>query len=144
MYDKENDRNAFSVHQTANMPGYYQPRQNIQSGAFNPLYVQRQETYANVYGPGFDSFKPSNSAFQSMNGIGYNGVHGGMNNSLNNGLSNSLNDDLHNAFNSDMAHSLNNSLSTNGLNNGLNDGTNSGPQFRSSNNGSHNNGFDIQ
>ncbi|KAJ4421385.1 hypothetical protein N0V82_003766 [Gnomoniopsis sp. IMI 355080] len=128
MYDKENDRAAFSMQQNTNMPGYHQPRQSMQPGAFNPLYVQHQDNFANVYGQGFDTFKPCNSAFQSLNGMGYNGMHGGMNN------------DLHNGFNNDMTNGLNISLSNNGLNNG----TNHGSHFRSGNNGGRDNGFEIQ
>lgn len=132
MYDKENEPNVLSMQQTSNVPGYYQPRQSMQAGAFNPLYVQRQDNFANVYGRGFDNFKPSNSVFQSLNGMGYNGMHGIMSNTMNN--------DLHAGFNNDMTNGLNIGLS----NSGLNIGPNNDSHFRSDNNGGQNNGFDIQ
>ncbi|KAJ4394554.1 hypothetical protein N0V93_003773 [Gnomoniopsis smithogilvyi] len=133
MYDKENGRGVLSMQQPPNSSGYYQPSQSVQAGAFNPLYVQRPDNFANIYGQGFDNFKPSNSAFQSFNGMDYNGMHGGMSNRLIN--------DLHNGFNSDMT----NNLSNIGLsNNDLNHGTNNGSQFRSGNNIGQDNAFNIQ
>lgn len=88
MYDKENDRNAFSLQQTSNMHGYFQPRQNMEPGAFNPLCVQRQDNFPNVYDQVFDSFKPSNVTFQPMSSMGYSGLHGGINTGLSNGSNN--------------------------------------------------------
>lgn len=132
MHDKENDRNVFSMQQPPNMHGYYQ---NMQSGVFNPLCVQRQDSFPNFYGQGFDTFKPDNSAFQFMDGMGFSGMHGGMNNELSSGLNNGLNNDLRNGLNSDMSHGL-----TNGFrNNGTNNGTGNGSQLQPGNNV-----FDIQ
>lgn len=136
-YDKENDRSAFPMQQIPNMSGYYPPRQTMQTGAFNPLYVQRQDNFANVFNQGLDHFKPSNSAFQSLNGMGYNGMYGVMNNSLSN--------DLPVNFSNGMTRGVHNGLNNNTLsNNGLSSNANNGPRFRSGNNGSQDNGFDVQ
>lgn len=79
--DKENDRSAFSMQQANGMPAFYnQLRQNVQSGALNPLCVQRQNHFPYLYGEGFDSNKPAAATnFSAMNGMNYSGHNNSMN-----------------------------------------------------------------
>lgn len=154
LVDKENDRNAFPMQQNTNtnmQSGFYQPCQNMQSGGgYNPLCLQRPDSFNQVYSTGFDTSKPSNSPFQAMNGMGYNDMHAGLN-----GLSGSLG--LSNDLSNGMTNGMNNTVSmTNGIANGLHSGTNNilshglnsatnnGSQYQRGNNSGQNNGFDVQ
>ncbi|ROW10973.1 hypothetical protein VMCG_00879 [Cytospora schulzeri] len=73
---KENDNLSFSLQQPMSMPSYFAPpSHNMQQNGLNPLCVQRQDNFPFLYGTGsFDSSKPSNTAFQSMNGTDYSGM----------------------------------------------------------------------
>ncbi|KAF3762548.1 hypothetical protein M406DRAFT_332928 [Cryphonectria parasitica EP155] len=87
-FDKENDRSAFSMQQTSDLPTFLsQQRQNMQSGGLNPLCAQRQGNFPFLYS-GFDVSRPPSTSFQAINSLDYSGAHPGMNNDLINGLGN--------------------------------------------------------
>lgn len=147
--DKENDQNVFAMQQNANtnmQSGYFQPRQNMQpAGGFNPLCLQRPDAFNQVYGPGFDTSKPSNSPFQNMNGLGFDSIHtgmGGLGGGLHPGLSNDLNNGMTNSMVNTMANGLHGGV--NSLSHGLNGGPNNGAQYQPGNNQGQSNGFDVQ
>lgn len=72
---KENDNNAFPLHQPLVIPNYFAPLgHNMQPNGFNPLCVQRQDNFPFLYGaPSFDNSKSSTPALQPINGADYNG-----------------------------------------------------------------------
>lgn len=74
---KENDGMAFSMQQPGNLHGYFPPnRQTMQtsSGSFNPLYLQRQDTYPFYGGHSFEAPKPPTPVFHTMNGAEFGGM----------------------------------------------------------------------
>lgn len=75
---KENDSMAFPMHPPGAMHGYFpQNRHNMQASAsgFNPLYLQRQDTYPFLYGGhSFEASKPPTPAFQTLNGTDFTGM----------------------------------------------------------------------
>lgn len=75
---KENDSMAFPMHPPGAMHGYFpQNRHHMQASAsgFNPLYLQRQETYPFLYGGhSFEASKPPTPAFQTLNGTDFTGM----------------------------------------------------------------------
>lgn len=157
--DKENNHNAFSMQQSMNgnmQPGFYQQRQNMQSGGgFNPLCLQpqRSDNYNQAYGTGFDESKPSSSPFQNMNSMGYTGTHGGMSamnglsngmaNGMTNGMTNPMSQGMTNAMNAGLHNGMPNSMN-HALTNGNNNSLNNGIQFQSGGNAGQSTGFDVQ